>query len=359
MEKERRNKYNPNIAIPPGETLLELLESKNMTQKELAQRTGRPVKTINEIIKGKAAIMPETAIQFERVLDVPASFWNNLELNYRETLCNIAEQEKLALEKQWAKQFPVKKLQEMGWISKNNDVVEELLSFFCVANSKAWQDVWQDVTAAFTYRKSIKKNIDIFALASWLRRGENIAINRNVNEFNREMLIKILPELRALSLKKASDLQVYGAELLAQCGITLIFVKELPNMPISGVYRCLANDKRIIQLSLRYKTDDQIWFSLAHELGHVLLHKKYDFTYANMSEQEKEQLEKEADAFASDFFIKKEKYIEFSAGTISEARFKKYAQEAGIAPGILVGRWQHENRVFNKFNDLKVKVDWA
>jgi len=81
-----RNEFKPNYGVPPGETLRETLESLGMSQAELAQRTGRPKKTINEIIKGKAAIMPDTAIQLERTLGVPASFWNNLEGNYQETI---------------------------------------------------------------------------------------------------------------------------------------------------------------------------------------------------------------------------------------------------------------------------------
>ena len=53
---------------------------------ELAESTGRPRKTINEIIAGKAEITAETALQLERVLGIPASFWNNLERNYQESL---------------------------------------------------------------------------------------------------------------------------------------------------------------------------------------------------------------------------------------------------------------------------------
>ena len=80
--------FRPNYAVPPGETLKETIGSVGMSQAELAQRTGRPKKTINEIIKGKAAITPDTAIQLERVLGVPASFWNNPERNYQEILAN-------------------------------------------------------------------------------------------------------------------------------------------------------------------------------------------------------------------------------------------------------------------------------
>ena len=52
----------------PGDTLAEHIEYTGMTQAELAERMGRPKKTINEIIQGKAQITPETALQLERVL---------------------------------------------------------------------------------------------------------------------------------------------------------------------------------------------------------------------------------------------------------------------------------------------------
>ena len=69
------NEFVPDYTVSPGESLLETLETLGMSQTELARRTGRPIKTINEIIQAKAAITPETAIQLERVLGVPASYW--------------------------------------------------------------------------------------------------------------------------------------------------------------------------------------------------------------------------------------------------------------------------------------------
>lgn len=60
-----------------------------MSQAVLAERTGRSKKTINEIIQGKAAITPDTALQLEKVLGVPASFWNNLERNYQKSVTAI------------------------------------------------------------------------------------------------------------------------------------------------------------------------------------------------------------------------------------------------------------------------------
>src|ERR1039457_4867387 len=97
-------------AIAPGATLQETIESLGISQAELAKRTGRPLKTINEIINGKAAITAETALQLERVLGVPASFWNNLEQNYREALASLKEGKALEEIHEWVKSFPVKEL---------------------------------------------------------------------------------------------------------------------------------------------------------------------------------------------------------------------------------------------------------
>ena len=67
----------------------ETIQALGMTQAQLAELTERPQNTISEIISGKAAITPESALQLERVLGVPASFWKNLDANYRQTLTRL------------------------------------------------------------------------------------------------------------------------------------------------------------------------------------------------------------------------------------------------------------------------------
>lgn len=74
------------LAIPQGELLEEELAERGMSQIELAQRMGRPRQKINEIIRGKRAITPETALQLEQVLGIPARLWLGLETDYRLTL---------------------------------------------------------------------------------------------------------------------------------------------------------------------------------------------------------------------------------------------------------------------------------
>ncbi|MBM3943485.1 MAG: HigA family addiction module antidote protein [SAR202 cluster bacterium] len=76
----------PDVAIPPGEYLLEENAARGMTRKELARQMGIPVNAFNEIINGKKAITAETGLQLEAVMpEIPARFWLNLGSDYQLT----------------------------------------------------------------------------------------------------------------------------------------------------------------------------------------------------------------------------------------------------------------------------------
>lgn len=95
MVKSLHNEYHPDSVSAPGETLLETLDVLGMSQTELARLMNRPIKMVNEIIQGKAAITAETALQLEQVLRIPASFWLKREEQYREALARLAEEQRL------------------------------------------------------------------------------------------------------------------------------------------------------------------------------------------------------------------------------------------------------------------------
>ena len=134
--------FQPDYAFPPGETLLETLESLGLTQKELATRMGRPLKTINQIIKGTAQIMPETALQLEKVTGVPASFWNNAESHYRERLARLRDEQCLQEEVGWLDRFSYGKMVDLGLVQSRQAKVlrvDQLLRYFAVATPKQWE----------------------------------------------------------------------------------------------------------------------------------------------------------------------------------------------------------------------------
>jgi HTH-type transcriptional regulator / antitoxin HigA len=361
MSDSSKNQYQPDIVSPPGETLQELLESIGMTQADLAERTGRPKKTINEIIKGKTAITPETAIQFERVLGVPATFWNNRERTYRENLAQLAEQERLQSQIDWLKTIPFRKMVELGWIQALPDKaqqLDEVLKFFSVASPDLWKKIW--LTPDAVYRKSPAFESDPGATAAWLRKGEIDANCIACEPFEENNFRAALDYARALTTSTPDRFVPELKAACAQCGVAVTFVHELPGTRASGATRWLSPTKALIQLSLRHKTDDHLWFTFFHEAGHILLHGKRDFFIEGDDGQNEK--EHEADQFARDLLIPASEFRRFHPSGLhySKTDIVSFATQIGIAPGIVVGRLQHDGRLPpTHCNELKLRLAWG
>jgi HTH-type transcriptional regulator/antitoxin HigA len=358
MSKDIKNQFMPDYAVPPGETLLETIEAIGMSQAELAERTGRPKKTINEIIKGKAAITPETALQFERVLGTPAGFWNNLERNHQETLARINEQKSLQRQINWLEKMPLNALIKMGLVKKHSDKVQQLqavLNFFGVASPEQWETRWMGAQVSFRTSKVFSNNP--YAIASWLRMGELTARNISCKPFDGSKFKNALLSIRQLTVKPPEHFQQEVIRLCADAGVAVAFVPEIPGIRASGATWWMNPNKAVIQLSLRYKSDDQLWFSFFHEAGHILLHGKKEVFIEGDDKNSKED---EADRFASDALIPPKKYRQFiQSGKCSKSAIQNFATEIAIAPGIVVGRLQHDQVIRHSYcNELKKRFEW-
>jgi len=355
-----KNEYEPDVVSWPGETLAEVLEERQMTQAELAERMGRPKKTINEIIQGKTSITPETALQLEHVLHIPATFWNNRQLQYDEYRAKQAERDRLKSEDHWLKKFPIKMMMKLGWLKEETDSVtqlQNLLNFFAVGSVEQFTH-WPKTRS---FRKSEAFESDDAALAVWVRRGEIEGATIACQPYQASRFKEILQHVRLLTILPPEEFQPELVKLCATAGVAVVFVPELPKCGVSGAAGWLAADKALIQLSLRHKTNDHLWFTFFHEAAHILLHQK-SMLFIDMEYYEKSSQEEEANQVARDLLISpKEWQLFLSSGTtyMSKERIKQFAQTIGIAPGIVVGRLQHEGHLrYTHCNELKVAFQW-
>jgi addiction module HigA family antidote len=362
MSKPIENQYTPDVVSPPGDTLLETLLAIGMSQAELAERTGRPRKTISEIVQGKAAITADTALQFEKVLGSPASFWTNREMHYRESLARQAESARLARQIEWLKTLPIRDMCKRGWIRHYSDSVQQLkeaLTFFSVASPEAWHAVWQ--TAQVSFRQSPAFESAPAAVAAWLRKGEIEAQKIECESYDPAGFADALRQVRELTTRSPEEFQPRMRDLCARAGVAVLFVRELPQTRVCGATRWLGPHKALIQLSLRYKTNDHLWFTFFHEAGHIVKHgKKAVFIESDDRNVGKE--EAEADQFSCDLLIPPAKYAAFVQANryFSEAAVRAFARQVGVAPGIVVGRLQHDRKLpQSHLNSLKRKYEWA
>ena len=188
--------------------------------------------------------------------------------------------------------------------------------------------------------------------------GELIAQKIDCEAFDPSKFKNALFKIRELTVQPPDVFQSEIISLCAKTGVAITFVPELPRIRASGATWWMSPHKAVIQLNLRYKRDDQFWFSIFHEAGHILLHGKKDVFIEDDGENSKED---EANKFASEILIPKtqlRKFIELS--DFNKTEIRSFASEIGIAPGIVVGRLQYLGKLqYNSHcNDLKRRFEW-
>jgi len=351
------------LAIPPGEYLEEVIGELGMTKDELAQRMGRPATKLSPIFKGDKAITPDTALQLEKVVGVPAHIWMGLETEYRLTLArqeHIQEEDNLEKETDLVAKYPYNELVKAGEISKHTkpvDKVRALQVFFGVTSLSKIPEL-QRYQPAFRCAKSTRGERTPEAVAAWLRMGERRAQKISCAPYNKERLCASLQKLRAFTIQEPEVFQQKLISALADCGVALVICPHFPKTMTHGATFWLGREKAVLMLTIRLKWADIFWFSLFHEIGHILLlHSRQGVILENNGG---DHIEKEADDLASEKLIPREACTRFiRKGSFYKNDIADFASTIGISAGIVVGRLQHEKMIKPEWaNDLRVRYEW-
>ena len=358
MTTDDRGEVYSDLAIPPGETLADEIAARGMSQTELAARLGRPVQVVNEIIHGKKAITDDTALGLEKVLGIPAAFWVNLEQNYRMTRARLRERERLQAEEEWLKELPVREMENRGWIAvgrNGQEKVHVVLQFFGVANVSAYRKT----TQVLGFRISDNARVSPGALAAWLRKGEVDAQSIETRPFDSALLLEAAHEARTMTEEPPQVFAPRLTQLFRDAGVAFLVVPELPKTGANGVARWLTDRKALIQLNLRYKWQDIFWFTLFHEICHVIKHGSQKIIIDGIDNNG--PLEDEANQWAADFLVPADAWSEFRTSTpFTTSNVTSFARHAGISPAIVVGRLQRERRLkYSELTDLKGRFEWT
>ena len=355
-----KTKYRSPIAIPPGESLAEILEDREMTQADLAKRTNLTPKHINEVIAGKAAISPDMALRLETVLEIPASFWNNLEAKYQEAQARLLATAAIEEETALLAVYNYREMSKYGWVPparQNVEKVIELRKFFGVASLHLVPELQPAV-----FRKASFRAASPYALATWLRQGEREAAKIETKPFDRVKLKQKIPDFRKICLEGQPPQRSSLSEWLAECGVAIVYVPQLAKTYVTGATRWLTPDKVMVEMSFRGKWADIFWFSFFHELGHVLLQHSKKETFIGLEQKyrgDSSEEEQQADRFSRSELIPDRAFCEFrKTASLSMDTVRQFAAQIGIHPGVVVGRLEHEGDLdHGQMNSLRHQYD--
>lgn len=270
----------------------------------------------------------------------------------------------------WADKFPLKEMRRLKFsLPTAATAAEAILGFFGASSPENWQAAWQTTAVAFRQTQVFEAREE--AVAAWVREAEIIAGQIPLADFNEVKLRRSLDELRSLTREKTEVGLDRAQAICSKAGVAVVLVPELPRTRVSGCARWLNDKHALVGLTLRYKYDDQLWFTFFHEVGHILLHRdRQSFVVDNAADHMGDDVvdpdmanyEQEADRFAADTLIPPDelaRLLRREAAELTNEVLHEFAKSIGIGPGIVVGRLQRD-KILNRWqgNKLKQKLKW-
>jgi len=348
--------FTPDYAVKPGDTIEEIIEYVGLSKAAFARHLGVPIGYLNRVISAKIPLSVEFALKLETVTKVPAAYWNSLEANYRTQLNRLVG---LSVEdRKWLKDQPRKEMLARGWIAGDTELslFHSALSFYRVADRKAWLEVWDAPLAAA--RVSPKYKVSPSAVAAFVRAGEIEAEVIQCKPYSSEAFRMSLAACRALAAKPMTrETLLEMRRLCAEAGVALVFVKTVAGAPLNGVTRWLGKDKAMILLSLRTGAEDVIWFSFFHEARHILDEKKKTSFLTGKAWADSPD-EKIADDYAAEMLLPKSHNAEVCL-IRTRSELNAFASEHNLSPSIVAGRFRHLTQRFAMFKEASAHFAWA
>lgn len=347
------------LIIHPGEILQDILADRNMTQTELANRTGLTKSYISKIISGAKNISTSFAKKLSYALDIDSSIWINLQSQYDHEIAEYEEQNSITEdEKNIAKSIhrAASKL-----VSFPDTIVDQVLFLRRYISISNLCDIPKlQYNAAFRAQTKVSSNP--YVLAFWLAYCERMVhvADPNMPILSIDLLNRSLFSIRTLiSTSNINDALRQLQTQLALCGIHFYVVKNVTGAPVQGYIKPLSTGRLLLCLTLRGNRADTFWFTLFHEVGHILngdAKKVFiDFEHTDITSESK------ADTFASNFLIPPQEYRIFTRnGIFTRQSILRFSKKINIPAFIIHGRLCKDKYLeYSDYPDLQQQYKWS
>ncbi len=352
--------FNPDWVSPPGETIKDALAYKNLSLEAFCIAIGMALPSVERLIKGDLAIDVSIADRLADTLGSNRQFWISRETFYRARLEARPVTPSITFD-MFARQLPLKHMRSFGWFDSFPGLSDRdaALAFFEDAPG-AWQSSGSQVMDAVRFRTSFAHESNPAAVTAWLRQGVRRAREIECAPWDAKALEAAVPAIRALVRQK--DPMVFFPTLVdicRACGVAIVFVRTPKGCHASGATHFAGENKAIVQLSFRYRSDDHFWFTVFHELGHLILHPANKL-FVEGKDYETTEEEDEANRYSARILIPKVFDTELQAVGKDFKAVMRLARRIGISPGILVGQMQNRGLLrHEQLNFLKERYNWT
>ena len=348
------------LIIHPGCTIKEVIDDRGMNQEELAIRTGFSAKHVSEVINGKKDISTRFAYALEIALGIPSSFWLNLQNQYDNKMICFENQNNISSE-EYKVLNEIKEI--LNYFDKNNivkvsdnktDNVLIMRKFFGLTNLTNISNLsFRNIA----YRTS-KSKLNPYALYAWQKLCEFYVDKEEVDaEFDKFKLIENIPNIKKTMFMDVNSMVKELKKIFASCGVSFVLVKHFTGAPVQGYIQKRKN-KLSLCMTIRQLYADIFWFTLFHEIGHILNDDYEDGSFDY--EDENSDIENRADLFARNALISEDEYMAFlnSGKYKTISAIKEFSDKQEVIPSITIGRLNRELNDYSFMSKYKVRYKW-
>lgn len=323
----------------PGVYLQDALDAMEMRANEFSLRTGISERVLSSLINGKSNMSFDIAHKLADYFDTSIDFWTSLQNQY--DLYLMESEEKKAIKEDWEIIKPFKK-----FLLKNKYIDETMDSETIVKNIRLTIGVnslcelnKKSILASFKRQKSVDENV--FAQNFWILLALKKAREHDVHNYDKKQLVARLPSIKKLILTKPNHFYPKLLEIFNECGVSFVFLPYLTKSNIYGVTKWLNSNDVMIAVSNRNQRADLFWFTLFHEISHLLMEHKREILCSIEGIDDKN-----ADKMAKNLLIDQNNWNRFLAkNKFGLNEIKNFAYENDVLPCIVLGRLEKEKKI--------------
>lgn len=342
--------------IHPGETLQEILEDREMSQKELAIRCGVSEKHVSTVLSGKKNISSDFAKKLEYALGIDAIFWMNLQNNYDneilkfEEVNNITDEEIDVLKQLAPILSDYKKESFIPNNISNVDEVLELRRLFKISNLLNIPRL----NHIGAYRMNQSK-YNLYVMYAWEKYCELIDNDKIDNKLDIKKLVELIPEIKSIMFHDSANLIIDLKKVFSKCGIKFYLMKNYSGAPIQGYIRNNFDNTISLFMTIRGSFADIFWFSLFHEIAHII---NGDAKNSFMDYEDIPFIiEEKANNCAANILINNKSYEEFVLKKdFSIDAIRRLANENNVKIYMIIGRLMKDKYIeWNQYSNYRAR----
>jgi len=338
------------LKFGPGYFIREEMELRDWTQEDLADVMGITPKHLNAILRERQPLTIEIARLLGEVFNTSAQYWINIDSGYRLWKEQDKTEKEMAadLKGMIYERMPVNDMIKKEWLLpyENIDELKEQVLDFWGMKSLDFSHLDTNLLPCLTRKSEAYNQYNASYALTWYRKAFLVAEAKRPRPYDQQKLKLVYEKLHSFTVK-------YGGinkflKELKEAGVIFFVLPHLNKTYLDGA-AFFSGANPVIVYTGRYKRIDNFWFTIAHEIAHIIEHinEKTPFILDNFNNKERNRIEDEANELATRMLKHNEiigclePYLEY----LSTVRIEECSARLEIHPAIIIGKLAHDGKV--------------